>query len=160
MDFQAEALASADTPLELLLALRKMPVKDLESSASQGSRDRFVVVDMPCGLVPLWLLRMGRDDALLPQLRVLAAHLRTHPGTDLSPALIEELLPTPAVRPDSFRRAHGRTLTAVLRDPVTVARHRTAWPVCDPQALLDALDIGGRTGRSEAVAALALTGGL
>lgn len=152
------AALRCSTPLAALRALSPFAMSDLERSVGQGSRDRRVVLNTPFGLAPLWFFAQGRKDELFRDLERLGQAVMARRETRLTPALIEELVRNPSVKPDSIRRAHGQALLAVAHNPGIVARHRSLWPLTTTGELLDDLGIVADVGRSAAVAAMALAG--
>jgi len=146
------------TPLEALRVMGSYPMKELERSAGQGSRDKRVVIATPFGLAPLWFFAQGRKDNLFDDLVEVGAALLAERPDRLTASTISQIIRRPSVQPDSIRRAHGEALLAVVHQPDVVARHRSLWPLTTPQDLLDDLGVTSKVGRSAPVATLCLVG--
>lgn len=153
-----ERALAAPSALEAVKLLSPYPMKDLERSVGQGSRDKRVVINTPFGLTPLWLFAQGRADALFSDLQLVGQMLLTEKPDKLTKQMISRIIRRPSVQPDTIRRAHGQALLAVIRHPEVVSRHRALWPLTTPEALLDDLGVEGATGRSVPVGTLALVG--
>jgi hypothetical protein len=130
----------------------------MERSGGQLSRDARVVIGTPFGLAPLWLFSQGRKDSLLRDLERLGRDVIEARPERLTAEAIDGIVRSPAVKPDTIRRAHGPALLALARRPEVLARHRSLWPLTAPEALLDDLGLDLRVGRSWPVATLALVG--
>jgi len=146
------------TLIDALCVMSPDPMKALERSAGQGSRDKRVLIATPFGLAPLWFFAQGRKDELFEDLLDIGRALRSDRLVRLTAGIIADIIRRPSVQPDSIRRAHGEALLAVANQPCVVARFRSYWPMATPQDLLDALGIHSKVGRSVPVATLALVG--
>ena len=153
----SQALLST-TAASALRVMSPYPMKDLERSVGQGSRDKRVVIATPFGLAPLWFFAQGRKDDLFDDLTNLGKALLVDKPSKLTASTISDIIRHPSVQPDSIRRAHGEALLAVVHQPGVVAHHRNLWPLSTPQELLNDLGVTSKVGRSIPVATLALVG--
>lgn len=149
----------ATTPADAYHALARTPMRELETSIGQGSRDRDVLVETPAGLLPLWFFACKHESPeLVKDLIVLADHLTAHPEVDrLTASEITTALPSPSIKPDSLRKSHGPTLVALRSLPDVLAAHRSLWPHTHWSLLQADLGMSGRR-CSVPVSVLALVG--
>lgn len=149
---QAAAIRSPDLP-SAYRALKPLDKQDIEISHGQMSRDRFVLIACPFGIVPLWFFTTMIDDpGVIDPLVRAARHISEH-GNWPDPAERERLGMQAAME-----RRDKPTLLALCAHPEVIARHRTRWPLTDPGRLRD--DLPDLTAKrwSEKVAVLALVG--
>ena len=157
---QSSDLAGAFRHLEPM-SLGELGLGEQENtSSSQGSRERMVLVDTPFGLVPLWFFTSRpSSDGLISAICRVANFLDEHGGWP-RPTERRPLLSSSEIDEDSFLKQYKPTLTLLHGHPEILASHRARWPLTDSVSLRDEIGISTKARWSEAAANLAIVGAI